>query len=127
MRVYQFRHIRAERQCSRGPDARSPGDRTYHAALLRRSSLPLALALAAGFSLLAGGGAAASPSPSSRLVEVVVTLPQPALAVEVMHDRTLAAAAKRSHSLAVRAPAAVSYLRTLAAAQRTLAARLALN
>ena len=32
---------------------------------------------------------------------------------------------ERSHSLAVRAPAAVSYLRTLAAAQRTLAARLA--
>ena len=40
-------------------------------------------------------------------------------------NRTLAAAARRNHSLAVRAPAAVSYLRTLAAAQRTLAARLA--
>ena len=35
--------------------------------------------------------------------------------------------ARRSHSVAVRAPAAVSYLRTLAAAQRTLAARLAVT
>jgi subtilisin family serine protease len=101
--------------------------RTYHAALLRHSLLPLALALAAGFTLLAGGGAAASPAPSGGLVEVVVTLPRPSLAVEVAHDRTLAAAARRSHSLVVRAPAAVSYLRTLAAAQRTLTARLAVT
>src|SRR6185312_1845598 len=43
----------------------------------------------------------------------------------VAHDRVLAAAARRSHSVAVRTPAAVSYLRTLAAGQRTLAARLA--
>ena len=56
---------------------------------------------------------------------MVVTLPQPSLAMEVAHDRTLAAAAKHSHSISVRAPAAVSYLRTLAAAQRTLSARLA--
>ena len=58
-------------------------------------------------------------------MEVVVTLPRPALAVAVGHDRTLAAAARRRHSVDVRAPAAVSYLRTLAASQRTLAARLA--
>ncbi len=54
-----------------------------------------------------------------------MTLPRPPLAVEVRRDRTLATVARRRHSLAVRAPAAVSYLRTLAAAQRTLAARLA--
>ncbi len=54
-----------------------------------------------------------------------MTLPRPALAVEIGRDRTLAAASRRSHSLAVSAPAAVSYLRTLAASQRTLAARLA--
>jgi subtilisin family serine protease len=92
---------------------------------LRRSLLPLALALIAAFALLAGGSAAASPRPTEKLVEVVVTLPRPSLAVEVTRDRTLATAARRSHSLAVRAPAAISYLRTLAAAQRTLAARLA--
>jgi subtilisin family serine protease len=94
---------------------------------LRRSLLPLALALTAIFALLAEGSAAAPLRPSSKLVEVVVTLPRPALAVEVAHDRTLAAAARRSHSVAVRAPAAVSYLRTLAAAQGTLAARLAVS
>jgi subtilisin family serine protease len=127
VRVYQFRHIRAERQCSREPDPRTSGERTYHAALLRHSFLPLAFALVAGFALLVGGSAAALPKPSGRLVEVVVTLPRPSLAVEVAHDRTLAAAARRSHSLAVRAQAAVTYLRTLAAAQRTLAARLAVT
>jgi subtilisin family serine protease len=92
---------------------------------LRRSPLPLAFALAVALTLLAGGGAAAPPQPSGRLVEVVVTLPRAPLAVEVGRDRTLAAAAQRRHALAVGSPTAVSYLRTLAAAQRTLAARLA--
>jgi subtilisin family serine protease len=92
---------------------------------LHRSLLPFALALGAALALLAGGGAAAPPRPSADLVEVVVTLPRPSLAMEVAHDRTLAASAKHSHSLAVRTPAAVSYLRTLAAEQRTLSARLA--
>jgi subtilisin family serine protease len=94
---------------------------------LGRSLLPLALALTAVSALLAGGSAAAPPRSAPKLVEVVVTLPQPSLAAQVAHDRTLAATAKRSHSLAVRTPAAVSYLRTLAAGQRTLAARLALR
>ena len=94
---------------------------------MRRSLLPLALALAAVFALLAGGSAAALPRSSDKLVEVVVTLPRPALAVEVAHDRTLAAAGRRSHSVSVRTPAAVSYLRTLAASQRTLAAQLAVS
>jgi subtilisin family serine protease len=92
---------------------------------LHRSLLLFALALGAALALLAGGGAAAPPRAAADLVEVVVTLPQPSLALEVAHDRTLAAAAKHSHSISVRAPAAVSYLRTLAAAQRTLGARLA--
>ncbi|HJQ74609.1 MAG TPA: hypothetical protein VJ814_06975, partial [Gaiellaceae bacterium] len=92
---------------------------------MRRSLLPLALALAAALTLLAGGGAAAPQQPAAKLVEVVVTLPRPALAVAVSRDRTLAAAVRQRHSLALRAPAAVSYLRTLAAGQRTLAARLA--
>jgi subtilisin family serine protease len=83
------------------------------------------LALAAALALLAGGGAAAPPEPSGKLVEVVVTLPKPPLAVEVGRNRTLAAGTRRRHSLDVHARAAVSYLRTLAAGQRALAARLA--
>jgi subtilisin family serine protease len=94
---------------------------------LRRSLIPLALALTALSAVPAGGSAAAQPRPSDKLVEVVVTLPRPSLAVEIAHNRRLAAAARRSHSVAVRTPAAVSYLRTLAAAQQTLAARLAVS
>jgi subtilisin family serine protease len=92
---------------------------------LRRSLFPLALVLALALTLLAGGGAAAPSRPSGKLVEVVVTLPRPALAVAIGRSRTLGGAARRNHSVSVRAPAAVSYLRTLAAAQRTLTARLA--
>jgi subtilisin family serine protease len=92
---------------------------------LRRSLILFALALAATLALLAGGGSAAPLRPSGKRVEVVVTLPRPALAVAVGRDRTLAGAAQRRHSVDVRTPAAVSYLRTLAAGQRTLAARLA--
>jgi subtilisin family serine protease len=92
---------------------------------LRRSVLPLALALGVAVALLAGGGAAAPGRPSERLVEVVVTLPRPSLAAEAARNRTLATAALRRHSVAVRTPAAVSYLRTLAAEQHTFATRLA--
>ena len=99
--------------------------RIYHARLLRRFLLPMTLALGAAVALLAGGGAAAQPRSSANLVEVVVTLPRPSLAIEIAHNRMLAAASRRRHSVAVRTPAAVSYLHTLAAAQRTLTARLA--
>jgi subtilisin family serine protease len=124
VRVYQFRHIRAERQCSRGPWAPTITPRVP-CRLLRRSPLPLALALSSAVWLLAGSGAAAPSGPSRKLIEVVVTLPRPPLAVEVRRNRTLAAATRRTHSVAVNAPAAISYLRTLAAEQRTFAARLA--
>ncbi|HEY3478462.1 MAG TPA: hypothetical protein VGL02_06115, partial [Streptomyces sp.] len=93
---------------------------------MRRSLLLLALALSGVFALLAGGSAAAPPQPGGKLVEVVVTLPRPSLAMEVARNRTLAAAARRSHSLAVRTPVALSYLRTLAATQRTFATRLSM-
>jgi subtilisin family serine protease len=82
------------------------------------------LASAAALALLAGGSAAAPRRSSDKLVEVVVTLPRPSLALEVHRNRTLAAAVRRRHSVAVRTPAAVSYLHTLAATQRTFAARL---
>src|SRR5262249_24843963 len=105
------------------PSQRRPNARTMPP--LRRSLLPFALALAATLALLAGGSAAAPSRPSGKLVEVVVNLPRPALAVAVGRDRILAAATRRRHSLDVVAPTATSYLHTLAAAQRTLSARLA--
>jgi hypothetical protein len=58
------------------------------------------------------------------MTEVVVTLPQPSLAEAALHDRSLASAT-RHHRVDLRAPAAVSYLRTLASAQRTLQGRIA--
>jgi hypothetical protein len=75
----------------------------------------------------AGAGTSAPlPAPSSAgLVEVVVTLPQLPLAEAVKHDRALAARVTTArHRLDVRAPASVSYLRTLASAQRSLQGRI---
>ena len=123
MRVYQFRHIRAEGQCSRV----KPG-----VALTRTMSrLPrvalLVPILLGSIALFAVAGATARTGPAatgSDLVEVVVTLPQPPLSEAILHDRGLAAAATVHHRVNVRAPASVSYLRTLAAAQRQLQARL---
>jgi subtilisin family serine protease len=94
---------------------------------LRRSVLPLSLALAAVLALLAGGSSAAPARAGGKLVEVVVTLPRAPLALEVARNRSLAAAARRAHSVDVRAPAAVSYLRSLAVAQRAFAGRLAVD
>ena len=56
---------------------------------------------------------------------MVVTLPQPSLSEAVLRDRALAAAATTNRRLDLRAPAAVSYLLTLASAQRTLQGRIA--
>src|SRR5579864_3816935 len=58
------------------------------------------------------------------MAEVVVTLPRPPLAVAAESDRSLASATSH-HRIDLRAPAAVSYLRTLASAQRTLQNRIA--
>jgi subtilisin family serine protease len=100
--------------------------------MTRLRALALVLsALLGSLALLAAGGATAqtvqgaeTPSPDP-LVEVVVTLPQPPLAAAILRDRTLAAAATTTgRRLSLRAPAAVSYLRTLAAAQRRLQARI---
>ncbi|HKB93258.1 MAG TPA: S8 family serine peptidase, partial [Gaiellaceae bacterium] len=92
---------------------------------LRRLASALSICLVATSALLLGGAADARPEAAgdaaSRFVEVVVTLPQAPLAQALTRDRGLAAARGR-HAVNVRAPAAVSYLRTLAAAQRTLEA-----
>ena len=90
---------------------------------LRRFAL-LAPAFLGSLTLLAAAGAgtrAAMTVPAvDGLVEMVVTLPQPPLAAAIARDRALAARATTRHRLNVRAPASVSYLRSLAAAQRTL-------
>jgi len=80
----------------------------------------LILLSAAGASATARHGGPAR----AGLVEVVVTLPRPPLAVAITRDRQLAARATRNRRLDVRAPASVSYLRSLASAQRTLQARI---
>lgn len=53
-----------------------------------------------------------------------MTLPKPPLAEAIMRDRGLAARATIHRRLDLRAPASVSYLRTLASAQRRLQARI---
>jgi subtilisin family serine protease len=91
---------------------------------LARNALGLTVALCLPLLLLAGG-AGARPGASTALTEVVVTLPQPSLSEAVLRDRGLTAAATSHRRLDLRAPAAVSYLRTLASAQRTLQSRIA--
>jgi subtilisin family serine protease len=54
-----------------------------------------------------------------------VTLPRPGLADAIERSRSLAAAATHRRRLNLRAPASVSYLRTVAVAQRTAQARIA--
>ena len=94
---------------------------------LRRFALLLP-AFLGSLTLLAAAGSGASAQPPAHagtgLVEVVVTLPQPPLAEAILRDRGLAALATSHRRLNVRAPASVSYLRTLATAQRRLQARI---
>jgi subtilisin family serine protease len=72
----------------------------------------------------AGASARSSTPAAGGLAEVVVTLPQPPLAEAALHDRSLASVTTARHKLDLRAPASVSYLRTLASAQRSLQARI---
>jgi subtilisin family serine protease len=122
VRVYQFRHIRADGQCS---PVKPGGVRTRTmSGLSRVALLPVVIG---SLALFATAGATARTAPRGArggdLVEVVVTLPQPPLSEAILHDRGLAAAATVRHKVNVRAPASVAYLRTLAAAQRQLQAR----
>jgi subtilisin family serine protease len=90
---------------------------------LRRVGLFLAAAFLValpGASALARTGGAGS----SELVQVVVTLEQPPLARAAAQGRTLAATRSRGR-VDLRAPASRSYVRTLAAAQRSLQSRIA--
>jgi len=74
--------------------------------------------------LLTAAATGTSPPGPRDVVEVVVTLPQPPLAEAIARDRQLARAATTRHRLNLRAPASVSYLRTLATAQRALQSRI---
>ena len=94
---------------------------------LPRPRPALAVGFALALALLAGGGAGAHARPAvehRKLVEVVVTLPRAPLALAAAHDRMLASAVTRRHALDLAAPAALAYVRTLAAAQHEFAARL---
>jgi subtilisin family serine protease len=95
---------------------------------LRRLAL-ISAALLGSLTLLASAAAGAATAPSrpgpAALAEVVVTLPQPPLAAAIARDRSLYARATSGHRLDLRAPASVSYLRTLASAQRALQSRIA--
>src|SRR5262249_21156269 len=96
--------------------------------ILRRRLALVTAALIGSLSLLATAGAGASTgaarSAGDSTVEVVVTLPQPPLARAILGNRLLAAETMTRHTLNLRAPASVGYLRTLASAQRTLQARI---
>jgi subtilisin family serine protease len=105
VRVYQFRHIRAEAQCSRTICGLKRGLLIFAAAL----ALALAPAVQA----------------STRNVEVVVTLKAPPLAEAFIAHRTLAYSSfVRPHRLLLAAPASRAYLGRLAQTQRVVAARI---
>ena len=90
--------------------------------LLKRG---LTLLAAATVLVLGTTAAARTPAPGAGgTVELVVRLGAPSLAEATRVNRTLSAATVRHRHLDVRAPASVSYLRTLATAQRTLASRI---
>jgi hypothetical protein len=93
---------------------------------LRRVLLLLTTTLGSLVVLTASGAAARTGAhvANAGLVEVVVTLPQPPLAEAIKEDRALASAATTHRRLNLRATASVDYLRGLASAQRTLAARI---
>ncbi len=84
---------------------------------MRRGNLLLAAAAVAAS--LAGPAHATRPA----LVEVVVTLDAPPLAEAVQRSRVLTARAKAAR-LDLRSPPSLGYVRSLAAAQRTVAARI---
>jgi subtilisin family serine protease len=91
---------------------------------LRRIAFVLTAAIGVPL-VLVTGGAGARIDTAPAMSEVVVTLPEPPLAQAVLEDRALASAVRVHRSIDLRAPAAVSYMQTLASAQRTLQSRIA--
>jgi subtilisin family serine protease len=106
VRVYQFRHIRAEAHCS---PATMRG--------LKRGALLLLVVPAA---LAVAGPAFAQP----RTVELVVTLKAPSLATAAAHSRQLAAMTMTRSRLDLASPSSVSYIQQLEREQTAVAARI---
>jgi subtilisin family serine protease len=107
VRVYQFRHIRADAQCSRG---------LAHTILdLKRGPLVLCIAAAT----LVGAGSAQAVGRA----EVVVELDAPSVSTAVASSRALSAPAKRRR-LDLGAPLGAGYVRTIAAQQRVVERRI---
>jgi subtilisin family serine protease len=100
VRVYQFRHIRADDQCSRSISG------------LKRGLL------------IAAAGLALAPTAQARDVEVVVTLKEPALAKAFAQQRSLAYSSfVTPRRLLLAAPASRAYLARLDRSQRIVATR----
>ena len=116
MRVYQFRHIRADTGHLSDGFRRSVSRAARTIAGLRGGSL--LLAATAAFLFIAGPGQAAA----GRRTEVVVTLASPPLAEAVANSRVLTLRAK-SQRLDLRSPTSVSYLRELEARRSTVERR----
>jgi subtilisin family serine protease len=109
VRVYQFRHIRADEQSSHG-NVRS----TRTISGLRRGLLICGLL-----------ALAAAPAAHAGNAEVVVTLKSPPLAEVFARHRTLAFSSfARPNRLLLSAPASRHYLQQLDSAQRALQARI---
>ena len=125
MRVYQFRHIRAEGQCSRATRAQQLRTAACTVSILRRFALILPAVLGSLVCLPPRrrhrrnrpGSATARARRGGRDAAAAVARRG------IARDRILAARTTVHRRLNVRAPASVSYLRTLASAQRVLQSR----
>jgi subtilisin family serine protease len=116
VRVYQFRHIRAETKSSHGsPPDFAPGQ--GYDVVLRRGLIPT-------LSLLAALSATAPALAAGGRTEVLVTLKAPPLARALAESRVLTSKTKHRR-LDLRSPTSAAYLGDLASAQRALAARIA--
>jgi subtilisin family serine protease len=114
VRVYQFRHIRAERQCSRGRTEVDHHRRVRTIFGLKRGLIICGLL----------GLAFAVPARAAD-VEVLVTMKQPPLAEAFAHTGTLAFSSfAQPHRLLLSAPASRSYLHRLTLDQDALASRI---
>ena len=117
MRVYQFRHIRADGHSSLRLPSFLPRGRTYHGRVRRGAPL-LAAAAAATLGLVPS----ALASTGDR-VEIVATLKPPGLALEVQQSRTLSARAK-ARRLDPGSPTSRAYLALLERRQDEVARRI---
>ncbi len=124
MRVYQFRHIRADAQSSRGSSLAN-GQRRGGSSRLGAADSRTISNLRRGLLICGLLALAVAPAARAGNVEALVTLKAPPLA-EVFHgQRTLAFSSfARPNRLLLSAPASRDYLRRLDASQRALQSRI---